>query len=332
MLTLSPVGGSLPKKVLVLQGPEGCGARLSSVLETAFDIPFVLGERLPSMRDRASKLVSLVAEKLTKHGVVAVESFGAPSDLFDELATLALLVSLPVDDLLDERGAFGEIALRATLGDLLNRLGIAPKATTPQLRCDRLLLRGFRDEDRAAFAEMNADPSVMEHFPTVLTREASDALVDRNLRHFDTYGFGYWAVDAPGVAPFIGFVGLAVVGFAAPFTPALEIGWRLARRHWGRGYATEGARVCAAYAFDSLGVREIVSFTTHSNIRSRKVMEAIGMTRDLGGDFEHPRVAEGDPLRKHVLFRLKVAGEVLPPRPQGEGKAEIRDAGPRHLP
>lgn len=154
---------------------------------------------------------------------------------------------------------------------------------------------------------MNADPEVMEHFPAPLSRAESDALVDTVLERFDANGgYGLWAVEVPGVADFVGFIGLNPVPFDAHFTPALEIGWRLARDAWGSGYASEGARAAAAYAFDELGRHEIVSFTSTTNVRSQRVMDRLGMTHDPADDFDHPAIPEGDRLRRHVLYRLSV--------------------------
>jgi len=171
------------------------------------------------------------------------------------------------------------------------------------LRTERLLLRPWRDSDRAPFAAMNADPKVMEHFPAVSTRAESDATVERIVARMEQQGFGLWAVEVPGVAEFIGFIGLgpanAVLG-----RPAVEIGWRLAAEHWGRGYATEGARASLAQAFDGLDLDEVVSFTTTANERSRHVMEKIGMTRRAADDFDHPGVPASWPGRRHVLYRI----------------------------
>jgi RimJ/RimL family protein N-acetyltransferase len=172
-------------------------------------------------------------------------------------------------------------------------------------RTERLILRRWRDDDRAPFAVMNADPVAMEHFPQTYDRRESDAIVDRFDDHFDTHGFGFWAVEVPGVAPFIGFVGLSTPSFDAHFTPAVEVGWRLAREHWGRGYATEAARAAVSVGFDDHDLREIVSFTVPANFRSRRVMERIGMTHDPVDDFDHPRLPEGHVLRRHVLYRLR---------------------------
>lgn len=170
---------------------------------------------------------------------------------------------------------------------------------------ERLRLRAWTESDLKPFAELNADPHVMEFFPEHLDRAQSDALVGRIRDHFRCHGFGLWAVEAPGVADLVGYVGLSTPGFAAPFTPCIEIGWRLRREYWGRGYATEGAIAAFAFAFNNLALDEIVSFTVPANIRSTRVMERLGMTRLASDDFDHPSVPEGHPLRRHVLYRRK---------------------------
>lgn len=176
--------------------------------------------------------------------------------------------------------------------------------SAPVLRTERLLLREWRPEDREPFAALNADPRVMEFMPALLPRAQSDALARRSEAHFATHGFGPWAVEVPGVAPFIGFVGLVVPAFEAHFTPAIEVGWRLAAGHWGKGYATEAALASARHAFETAGADELVSFTTPQNARSRAVMQRIGMTHDPSDDFDHPRLAAGHPFRRHVLYRV----------------------------
>ena len=168
----------------------------------------------------------------------------------------------------------------------------------------RVRLRRWRDEDREAFAAMNADARVMEFFRSPLGRAESDAMVDRIGKHFDDHGFGLWAVEVPGVAPFVGFAGLAIARFAAPFAPCVEIGWRLAFEHWGHGYATEAARLALGHGFGALALPEIVSFTSATNGHSRAVMERLGMRRDPVDDFDHPALPESHPLRRHVLYRL----------------------------
>jgi RimJ/RimL family protein N-acetyltransferase len=175
----------------------------------------------------------------------------------------------------------------------------------PTLCTERLRLRAWRPGDRVPFSVMNADPRVMEYFATgPLSRGESDALADRIEAQFAERGFGLWAVEVPAVEAFAGFCGLAVPSFTAHFTPCVEIGWRFAARSWGHGYATEAARAVLAHAFGPLGLREIVSFTTASNVRSQGVMQRIGMTRNPADDFDHPAIAEGHPLRRHVLYRI----------------------------
>jgi 3-dehydroquinate dehydratase / shikimate dehydrogenase len=168
---------------------------------------------------------------------------------------------------------------------------------------ERLALRAWRASDRHAFAALNADPRVMEWFPETLSRERSDEMADVIAARLLEAGWGLWAVEVPGIADFIGFVGLNpaddVVGW-----PAVEVGWRLAAEHWGQGYAPEAARAALAFGFDALSLDEIVSLTTVGNLKSRRVMEKIGMSHDPRDDFEHPRIAVGSPLRAHVLYRL----------------------------
>ena len=171
------------------------------------------------------------------------------------------------------------------------------------IHTERLVLRQWRDDDKEPFAALNADPIVMEYFPSTMTREASDAYVDRVSQMIAERGWGTWAVEVGATGEFIGFVGLNEPRFEAHFTPAVEIGWRLGRGAWGRGYATEAARSVLGYAFDELKLDEIVSFTTVENWRSRRVMERIGMTRDASGDFDHPNVTD-ERIRPHVLYRL----------------------------
>jgi RimJ/RimL family protein N-acetyltransferase len=173
-----------------------------------------------------------------------------------------------------------------------------------ELETSRLRLRRWQFSDREPFAAMNADPRVMEHLPAILSRAESDGLASRCDVHFDQHGFGLWAVEIRGVAPFAGFVGLSVPNFQAHFTPCVEIGWRLAADHWGRGYATEGARAALSFGFRALKLDEIVSFTVPGNLRSRRVMERIGMTYDPADDFDHPTVLQGSGPKRHVLYRM----------------------------
>ena len=171
------------------------------------------------------------------------------------------------------------------------------------METDRLILRDWRDDDREPFAALNADPEVMEHFPALLTREQSDAVIERNP--------GLHAVEVRATGEFIGFVGLAVPRFEAAFTPCVEIGWRLAFAHWGRGYATEAARAVLAYAWDTVRLEEVVAFTTVGNARSRAVMDRIGMRHDAADDFDHPRLPADHPLRRHVLYRVHRTGATV---------------------
>ncbi len=169
------------------------------------------------------------------------------------------------------------------------------------LSTQRLLLRPWRDEDLEPFAAMSADPAVMEHFPSTLDRASSEALMTRIRAHVDRHGFGLWAVELPGVAPFIGYTGIAHPLF---WPDQVEVGWRLARAHWGAGYATEAARAAIAWGFANLPLDEILSLTVAENLRSQNVMRKLGFERDPGADFEHPLVPEGHRLRPHWLFRL----------------------------
>ena len=174
------------------------------------------------------------------------------------------------------------------------------------LLTQRLMLRPFWDDDFERFAAINADPQVMEYFVKPLTRQESDALIARIIVNFSRDGFGLWAVEAPGgVCPLVGMVGLSRVPDALPCAPAVEIGWRLGRQWWGRGYATEAARAAIQDGVERCGITDFVSFTAEINQRSRAVMQRLGMTHDPDEDFDHPRVPEGHRLRRHVLYRLK---------------------------
>lgn len=166
----------------------------------------------------------------------------------------------------------------------------------------RLLLRLWRGADREPFARLNADPLVMRYFPACLTRAGSDEMVDKIHAHYAAHGFTLYAAERRDTSEFIGFIGLAVPGFEAHFTPCVEIGWRLASAHWNQGFATEGARAVLHYAFQDLGLQEVVSFTVPANTPSRRVMEKTGMRFD--GEFDHPSLPEGHALRRHVLYRI----------------------------
>jgi len=175
----------------------------------------------------------------------------------------------------------------------------------PEIRTERLRLRRWKPEDLAPFAELNRDPVVVEYLAAPLSREESDAFVARIEAHFDLHGFGFFAVEVVEDRAFAGFVGLSIPRFEAHFTPCVEIGWRLAARLQGRGYATEGARGVLTFGFETLGLGEIVSFTVPANVRSRRVMEKLGMTHRAAEDFDHPGLPEGHRLRRHVLYRKR---------------------------
>lgn len=172
-----------------------------------------------------------------------------------------------------------------------------------ELRTDRLKLRRWRDSDLEPWAAMNADPEVREHLGDLLTREQSDASVALFQAEFDQRGYGWWAVEVLATGEFIGFTGLDQVDEDMPFT-GVEIGWRLARSAWGRGYATEAALASLAFGFETLELPEILAVTTTTNLRSQAVMRRIGMTRDPADDFDDPSVSYG-PLRRNVLYRIR---------------------------
>jgi ribosomal-protein-alanine N-acetyltransferase len=205
-----------------------------------------------------------------------------------------------------------------------------------ELRTPRLRLRQWVDADLEPFAELNADPEVMRYLPGPLSRAESDADAANCRAFIAEHGYGVWAVEVIDVAPFAGFVGLSDSHFEARFTPAFQIRWRLAREHWSRGYATEAARAALAFGFDTLGLEEIVSWTTTGNGASRRVMERIGMSRDAADDFDHPLRSPDDPSRPHVLYRLRRphwlrASEVVPRRQRQPtpGRRPRLGAGPQ---
>lgn len=173
----------------------------------------------------------------------------------------------------------------------------------------RLLMRRWQASDRAPFAQLNADPRVMKHFPAPLERSASDALADQIEAWMAINGWGFWAVELQASGELIGFVGLNPGLAALPFAPCVEIGWRLAFAHWGRGYAQEGAHAALAFGFDKLELEEIVAFTALSNRRSQVLMQRIGMQEDIASRFNHPLLTADSPLRAHCLYR-KSAGIV----------------------
>src|SRR6185436_18443681 len=173
------------------------------------------------------------------------------------------------------------------------------------LETDRLLLRRWKLSDREPFAEMNADPRVMEFFPDCLTREESDRLIESIETHVDNHGFGLFAAELKAEAKLIGFIGLHVAGFQAHFTPCVEIGWRIGAQYWAKGLAPEGSRAVIRFAFDRLKLESLVSFTVPENTAARQLMEKLGMTCDPKDDFDHPKLPVGHRLKRNVLYRLK---------------------------
>jgi RimJ/RimL family protein N-acetyltransferase len=183
-------------------------------------------------------------------------------------------------------------------------LPVNSDAPVPELHTPRLLLRGWRESDRAPFASLNADDQVMEYFRSTLSPSESNAAIERHQAHFEREGFGKWAVELNDSQEFVGTVGIERATFAAPFTPAVEIGWRLARKHWGHGYATEAASRVLDLAFSDLNLDEVVAFTPESNVRSQQVMRRIGMVRDRTADFQDSRLQPEHPLARNVTYRI----------------------------
>ena len=239
----------------------------------------------------------------------------------------ALEVAVALIDFAREHRAEGDIFAAAEEPDLgsqrvLTRLGFhvvgshargrhyrLPRGRAPlERRTKRLVLRPFDESDRDWFARLNADSRVMQYFPSTLTRAASDALLDGLREHVAQRGFAPWAIELSDTGAGIGAAGLAVPGFESGFTPCVEIAWRLAAEHWSHGYAQEAARAALYTAFVHLELPQVVSFTATSNERSWRVMQRLGMQRDASEDFDHPNVAPGHPLRRHVLYRLNADG------------------------
>lgn len=173
-----------------------------------------------------------------------------------------------------------------------------------RVETERLILRRWEPRDLEPMAAMGEDPEVMRHMPKMLSRDETESMIGRIEAEFEERGFGLWAVEMRASGEFAGWVGLHQVGFETAFTPAVEVGWRLARRAWGNGYATEGGRAALKFGFEKIGLPEIVSFTVPANEKSIAVMERLGMRRDPNEDFDHPLLPEGHRLRRHVLYRL----------------------------
>ncbi len=171
------------------------------------------------------------------------------------------------------------------------------------LKTKRLILRQWREEDLEPFALLNADARVMEFFPAVLSREESDVLAGRIEKLIREKGWGFWAVESRDEGTFIGFTGLHQPEYDLPFNPCVEIGWRLAKKYWGRGYATEAGHAALNFAFDTLSLSEVCSFATRHNIKSQAVMERLGL-KNTHSNFDHPHIPADSPLREHVLFKI----------------------------
>jgi ribosomal-protein-alanine N-acetyltransferase len=194
--------------------------------------------------------------------------------------------------------------LRASGNGLENVADNTTRMGAPTLETARVRLRPWRDDDIEAWVAMSADPRVMEFFPSVVDRVRAEATAKRLRDRLDADGFGWWVLEINDRAPFAGVVALQDVSFEAPFTPALEVGWRLRCEYWGHGFATEGARAALAYAFDVLDRAEVVAMTATINTRSQRVMQRLGMTYDPRDDFDHPMLPRGDRLERHVLYRI----------------------------
>ena len=175
----------------------------------------------------------------------------------------------------------------------------------PELKTKRLLLRQWKKSDLIPFSKMNNDPKVMEFFPSTLIKLESDKLAKKIQKELQEEKFGLWAVEVIDVAPFIGFIGLHNVSFTAHFTPAIEMAWKLGFKYWNKGYALEGAQAVVDYAFNTLGLDQIVSFTPTKNLRSIKLMKKLNMAHDPKDNFNHPKLTRNNSLSLHVLYRLK---------------------------
>lgn len=173
------------------------------------------------------------------------------------------------------------------------------------IETERLILRKWKEEDLEPFSRMNTDVRVMEYYPKLLTFEETKAFIERISRHIEDHGYGLFACELKDTGEFIGYVGLSIPIIETEFTPCVEIGWRLAFHYWGKGYATEAARAVLKFGFEKTELREILSWTVPANVRSRRIMEKIGMIQDEAGGFMHPRMPEDHPLSWHVLYRME---------------------------
>ena len=189
------------------------------------------------------------------------------------------------------------------MGSSLRNGAEASNMNISELKTERLLLRQWVGQDLPVFAELNSDPEAMEFFPALLSREESSAVAEKCQSLISERGWGFWAVELKSSGEFIGFVGLHIPKSNLPFSPCVEIGWRLLKKYWGKGYATEAAQASLVYAFNTLNLNEVVSFTTVSNRRSRSVMQRLGLS-NTHQNFEHPDLDKGHPLSEHVLYKI----------------------------
>lgn len=169
---------------------------------------------------------------------------------------------------------------------------------------ERLILRTWQVEDSEAYFQINQDPKVIEFLAGPITMEQVHHFIQVANNHHEQYGYTFWAIELKKTGELMGFIGLRYIDWELPFAPAVEIGWRLGSQYWGKGYATEGAKAALAYGFEQCNLPEIVSFTVPANVRSIRVMERIGLDRDVKGDFSHPKLPADHPLSKHILYRL----------------------------
>lgn len=179
-----------------------------------------------------------------------------------------------------------------------------PNHPNAVIQTERLILRQWCDQDIDPYRKLNADPKVMEFFPNTWSQEASDISLKSARNHIEKYGWGKWAVSLLKTGEFIGRIGLEDVDFQASFSPNIELGYRIAYKYWGNGYAVEGAKAALEHGFRQLNLEEIVAFTPMQNMRSQIVMQRIGMHHSPKDDFDHPKLPKEHRLSKHVLYRL----------------------------
>jgi len=196
-----------------------------------------------------------------------------------------------------------ESADRLTPNRYSRRETVVDMARIVELETDRLRLRQWKDSDFPIFAEMNADPIVMEYYPSTLKKQESDEVAKTFQSLILERGWGFWALERKSDEKFVGFVGLHEPQPDLPFSPCVEIGWRLAKKYWGEGYATEAAKQALKFAFEVLLLSNVYSFTSVLNLRSRAVMERLNMV-NVNQNFLHPKVPDGSPLKEHVLYKI----------------------------